>query len=146
MRALLILPLVALFLATAPVQAQDRPPQEAPAAIIFDSYDAFISFIDERMMKRQFGGLMQKMTGGNLTLAQVQQLTEQARKGFTVDFENVAVMQSEDLENGFRKEIRAYWTGDRYAYVFVLMHDRGEDLAILNVGIHVAPAPSLALF
>lgn len=147
MRAFLILPLIALLLGATPMAAQQQQQVQVNLeAVTFPDYEAFTAFLDEKMMQRQFGALMQKMSGGTLSLAQVQQLTEQMRKGFTADFDEVAVMKQEALENGFRQEIRAYWTGDLYAYVFVLLHERAEDVAVLNIGVHLAPNQALAMF
>lgn len=147
MRAFLILPLIALFLSAAPMRAQNAAPAQVNLdAITFPDYEAFTAFLDKKVMQRQFGALMQKMSGGTMSLAQVQQVTEQMRKGFAADFEQVAVMREEALENGFRQEIRTYWAGNLYLYVFVLLHQREEDIAVLNLGIHLAPAQALAMF
>ncbi|MFV0334006.1 MAG: hypothetical protein ACK5JR_08055 [Tropicimonas sp.] len=147
MRAFLILPLIALLLTATPMRAQQQQQvQPNLDAVTFPDYDSFTAFLDEKVMQRQFGVLMQKMSGGSLSLAQVQQLTEQMRQGFTTDFDHVAVMRQAELEDGFRQELRVYWAGNIYAYVVMLVHQRENDIAVLNLGIHVAPVQALAMF
>lgn len=159
MRLALTLPLIALLIAATPIYAQTQTaPQVAPQtepqtepqavgeAVTFPDDAALTTFLDEAVMKRQFGALMQRMSGDTLTLTQVQQLTEQMRKGFVQDFDHVAVMRRAELENGFRQELRVYWGGNNYIYVFVLTHERESDVAVLNLGIHANPAPALAMF
>ncbi len=138
----LIAPLLALVLTVLPLSAQ----AQSPGVAIFDDYATLSEFVDTRVMKREFGGLIQRLGGSDISLAQLQQLTEQSRKGFPVDFENVAVMRRTEHENGFSQEIRAYWTGTQYGYLYLLLHDRGNEIAVLNIGVHAAAAAAMAQF
>lgn len=126
------------------------PPDSSKAltssALTFRDYDAFSETVDKRILKRQFGALIQAMSQTPLSLAQVQQMDAQTRRGFPEDFTHHAVMRREEMENGFSHEVRAYWTGETYLYVYFLIHERENDVMILHIGLHRTPAQAFALF
>ncbi len=137
----LYIPLVAAVLACQPLSASAQIRNS-----VFASYEDFTTFIDEKIKKRHFGALFQSFGGNNLSLTDIQKITTQAQKGFPVDFEEVSVMRRQELENGFVQEARAYWVGDFYAYVYVLLHQRGDELVVVNFTMNAQPGPVMALF
>jgi len=54
------------------------------------------------------------------------------RTRYTEDFEHAAVVRSELMRNGFRQELIAYWTGNQYLYVYLLMHTFDNRTQLLN--------------
>lgn len=141
MRTTLFAALTAMLLALAPLPglAQEK-------GTIFADYDSYAAFLDEKVQKRQFGALFQSLGGANLSLAELQKLSEGAKQGFPVDFDNATVMRREELENGFGHEVRAYWSGGNYAYVYVVYHQREDSFVVVHVAMHAAPPPAMAMF
>ncbi|MFD0981282.1 hypothetical protein [Tropicimonas aquimaris] len=114
---------------------------------VFEDYAAFDSFVTDMVNRRAFGALLQRMGGGDrLTLADVQRITEQSRQSFPQDFENSDVLRKQDLGNGFSQEARAFWVGETYAFVYILLHERDDGLVVVNFAIHASPAPVLSMF
>lgn len=129
-----------MLLSGLPAGAQER-------TSVFEDYAAFDAFVTETIRKRAFGALFQRIGGGDrLSLADVQKITEQSRQSFPQDFENSEVFLSQDLGKGFTQEARAFWTGETYAFAYVLLHDREDGIVVVNFSIHASPAPVLALF
>ncbi|PRY26754.1 hypothetical protein CLV78_101856 [Aliiruegeria haliotis] len=142
MRNILVATLLSLSLLPfgSTATAQDRPS-------VFEDYASFEAFIDEKIMAREFGVLFQAMGGGqNLKLADLQSITSQTRAMFPRDFEAVQVIKRDEMDGGFAAEGRVYWVGETYAFVYVLLHDRGDEIVVINLALHGAPGPLLSMF
>ena len=121
--------IVASFLmlsATTLAQAQQEP--------VFDSYEDMRAQLDELMMSRQIGKLMNRF-GGNSDIDDEgrAELENKVRAIYPYDFKHVDLLKRDEMQNGWSQELYAYWVGLSYIYVTVLMHQREDVLVAINI-------------
>ncbi|MEL7257112.1 MAG: hypothetical protein AAFN80_04620 [Pseudomonadota bacterium] len=121
----LALTLVLTF-AVNPAQAQDDLPES-----VFRDYDHMREVLDTNMMSRQIGVVMRNFGASDeMTPEQLTALENQVRGIFPQDFENADIILRDELENGWVRELLAYYTGISYIYVSVFYHKR-EDFVVV---------------
>jgi hypothetical protein len=59
-------------------------------------------------------------------------LDGQMRNVYPQDFENAGVMLVREMQNGFRQEALAFWTGTSYVYAYMLLHQTADELVAIN--------------
>lgn len=111
---------------TAPsTQAADLTPREA--------YQQGRARLDELMKSRS---IVEAVTvfdpDGAINQNELKAMEANLRVRFPQDFEHAALVRSELLRNGFRQELIAYWTGDQYLYVYLLLHTFEQRTRLLN--------------
>lgn len=105
--------------------------QETP---VFRDYDDMRVQMEDLMKTRQIAKLMNRFGGsGDMTAEQTEQLEEKLRRMFPVDFKHVDLMRVDEMNNGWRQELFAFWTGLDYVFVTVLLHQREDSLVALNI-------------
>ena len=121
MRLLKALPLLCLLLAAPPAAAQ---PEETNR---FASYADMRAVLDDLVSTRRIVDLLLAFGGGDeMPRADMAAVETQVRMLFPSDFVNSSVMIRDDMKNGFRQELIAYWTDLSYIYVRILWHERPE--------------------
>ena len=104
---------------------------------IFQNYDDFTNYVDDHMMNRDFIPMVQRLGGRDeYTQEQLSQVNTQLLAAFPQDFPNKAIVRSVDMGAGFREEAWVYWQGLSYAWFYVLLHDRGNDLLVIQFNIN----------
>ncbi len=133
--------LVMLFpLLAAPASAQQRDG-------VFASYAAYAAFVDQRIMSRDFIPLIKSLGGRDeYTEEQLIGVNAQLLTAFPVDFSNVSVFRRQDLGNGVSQEARLYWTGENYAFYYAILHQRGDELVVLNFKLNSSVEPIMKSF
>lgn len=100
----------------------------AQEASQFDDYDAMRTVLDERMLaidlRGAFAEVLPDVSLPVDRLIQVEQL-------FTSHFgevlpQNATLLMDLPGENGFGRQIIAYWEGGSYIFVHLAFHDRGD--------------------
>ena len=100
---------------------------------IFDSYDHMRSFMDEHLKNRDIVRVMRAFGASDeMTSEDLASLQQRVLSIFPEDFRNVDVLRRNDMGNGWRQELYVYWTGMRYLYAYVLMHDQGRRLIAVH--------------
>ena len=100
---------------------------------VFSSYSAYADFVDKKIMSREFVPLVLSLGGRDeYTPEQLNGVNTQLMAAFPVAFRNKTVFHETDLGGGMRQEARAYWSGEHYAYFYALLHERGNDIVVLN--------------
>lgn len=122
----LIAAIVLAMLSAMPLTAQQEP--------VFKDHDEMRAVLDELVMSRQVKELTLRF-GGSRTLNDIDldALQEKVERIYPYDFKHSALIKTAPMQNGFRHEMYAYWTGLSYMYVLVLLHDRGESLVAINM-------------
>ncbi|MDA7430789.1 hypothetical protein PGB28_20195 [Primorskyibacter aestuariivivens] len=115
-----LLALLTGLLTAVAVSAQDDVP-------IFDNYLSLRAVLDAQMKNRDIAEVMTTF-GGSSPPEELEALEARVREIFPRDFENAALLRRNEMENGWRQELIAYWTGIDYIYVYLLLHDRDEGL------------------
>lgn len=117
---------LALMLAPFAASAQTEP--------VFKSYDEMRSVLDELMMTRQAARVMERFGGADEMNAQERaDLEARMRDLFPLDFRHKSVVRVDPMENGWSQEMYAYWTGLSYVWVSVLLHQRENELVVINI-------------
>lgn len=97
------------------------------------TYNAARAEMDTRIMARQMGDAIRMFQGlGVPDDAELASLDVQIQALYPDDFENVALIRSEVIQNGFRQELIAYWTETQYLYVYLLIHTDDNHPRLLN--------------
>lgn len=119
--------LFALILILSPgAHAQDQEP-------VFADYAEMRQTLDQMMMSRRIADVMIAFGGSDeMTKEELSSLEARVRAIYSMDFEHVDMLKSDDMGNGWMQELYAYWTGLSYIYVTVLYHDRGSELVAIN--------------
>lgn len=115
-----LLALLTGLLTAIAVSAQEDVP-------IFDNYLSLRAVLDAQMKNRDIAEVMTNF-GGASSRDELEALEARVREIFPRDFENAALLRRNEMENGWRQELIAYWTGIDYIYVYLLLHDRDEGL------------------
>lgn len=120
------------LLAAVPARAQD---QERDS--VFASDQAFHSFVDNHVGRRDFIPLIQKLGGRDeYTMEQLQGLQQQFTAIYPTDFSHRATVRTRQLENGFREEIITYWTDLAYIWFYAITHQREDGLVVINFALN----------
>lgn len=118
--------LTALWLACAAIPAQA---QES----IFKDYDHLRAVLDENMMQRNMVDVMRAFGASDeMTPQELSGLEKRVRGIFPNDFKNVDVLRVDDMGNGWRQELYAYWNDLQYIYAYMLMHDQGDRMVAIH--------------
>ena len=79
--------------------------------------------MDKLIMERRMGDAIRKFDGlGVPDNKELAAIDTKLRVLYKEDFQNVALVRSEVHKNGFRQEMIAYWTGQNYLYVYLVIH------------------------
>lgn len=107
-------------------QAQQQP--------VFSSYDEMRSILDELMMSRQVGRVMERFGGADeMGPEERANLETRMRELFPLDFRHKSVVRVDPMESGWSQEMYAYWTGLSYVWVSVLLHQKENELVVINI-------------
>ena len=118
--------LMLLTFQPAPARAQTR------LGHFTDAQD-FWSFVDQTMRDRDFIRLIVRLGGPeDLGPSQLMDVAMQWRATFPVDYANAAPVAVRELQGGFSIQVRAYWSGDDYAYVRAVLHRREDGVAVIG--------------
>ncbi|WGW02887.1 hypothetical protein [Tropicibacter oceani] len=133
-----LLPLLLILAGAVGAQTRDS---------VFDSYDAYEAYVDEKIMSRDFIPLVKTLGGRDeYTEAQLSQVNTQLMAAFPVDFENVTRFRQTDLGGGVRQEGRLYWNGESYAFYYAILHERGDQIVVLNFNLNSSISTIMAQF
>ena len=114
---------------------------------VFKSYETFGAYVDDMVMKRDFIPLVQTLGGRDeYTPEQLGALNGQLMAAFPVDFNNSAVFRREDLGGGVVQEARIYWSGESYAFFYAILHQRKDDIVVLNFNLNTSISTIMAKF
>lgn len=117
---------VGLILAPQGVLAQQEP--------VFSNYEEMRKELDALMQGREIEKLMNRFGGASdLSLEEVQALEARMRDRFPYDFKHADLVKVDEMQNGWRQELYAYYTGLKYVFVTVLIHEREDSLIALNI-------------
>ncbi|WP_238366616.1 hypothetical protein [Mesobacterium pallidum] len=126
-----LFPLLALCLPVAALA------QEAERDSLFADYQDFRAYIDSHMMQRDFIPMIQRLGGRDeYTMEQLSQVNTQLLTAFPADFTDVATVRSIEMAGGFREEAYAYWNGLSYAWFYALLHERADDLVVIQFNVN----------
>ncbi|MGC9370146.1 MAG: hypothetical protein ACP5DX_11460 [Paracoccaceae bacterium] len=131
-RFLIVLAAALSLFAAMPARAQD---QERDS--VFASDQAFHSFVDNHVARRDFIPLIQKLGGRDeYTAEQLQGLQQQFTSIYPADFTHRATVRTRLLENGFREEIITYWNDLAYVWFYAITHQRDDGLVVINFALN----------
>ena len=117
----LILAFFTTFFLVGPGVAQDIPES------IFRDYDHMRQVLDDHIMKRDIVTTMRAFGASDeMTDEELAGLQRRVEGIFSRDFKHVDVLRVNDMGNGWRQEMYAYWVGTSYLYAYLLMHDQGD--------------------
>jgi hypothetical protein len=121
---------------------------QSEAQPVFASYEDMRATLDDLMTKRRIADLLTAFGGADeLSLPDMTVLETQVRNIFPEDFQNVALVMRQEMENGFAQDLIAYWTGTAYIYARVLWHQRPEgDVVAINMTFNSNPDVLIPLF
>lgn len=117
--------LAAVFcLICGPLMAQDG---------VFRDYEHLRGTLDPLMKSRQIADVLRTFGGSDeMTPEQLGALGERVRTYYKKDFEEVALVKRAEMANGWRQELLAYWTGYSYVYVYMLLHQRQDEIVSVH--------------
>lgn len=125
----------------------------APAAMaqvrdsVFASYEDYARFVDEKIMTRDFIPLIQVLGGRDeYTAEQLAGVNAQLLSALPMDFSNVTVFRETNLGGGVRQEGRMYWTGELYAFYYAILHDRGDEIVVVNFTLNTSVTEIMSRF
>lgn len=99
----------------------------------FADAQEFWNFVDQTMRDRDFIRLIVRLGGPeDLGPSQLMDVAMQWRGTFPVDYANAAPVAARELQGGFSIQVRAYWSGDDYAYVRAVLHRRDDGVAVIG--------------
>lgn len=114
---------------------------------VFVDYDAYADFVDSHIMTRDFIPLIQTLGGRDeYTIEQLQGIRNQLLGAWPNDFTGKSVFRQEDLGGGIRQEGRVYWTGEYYAYYYAVLHERDDELVVINFYLNTSITEIMARF
>lgn len=104
---------------------------------VYTDYAALRETLDTLMTERSVGALLEAFGGADeYTAEQLASLEAQMKNVYAEDFQNKATVRVVELENGFRQEMIAYWTGINYVYVYLFLHQRESDLLAVHMSFN----------
>ncbi|MDF1728000.1 MAG: hypothetical protein P1U53_09635 [Sulfitobacter sp.] len=114
---------------------------------IFLDYEAYATYVDQSIMERDFGSMIQRLGGRDEYTKEELASTERQLLGvWPRDFSDKTVFNNLDLGGGISHEGRVYWTGTYYAYFYALLHDRGDEVVVLNFLLNSSSKPIMDRF
>ncbi|WP_164658972.1 hypothetical protein [Tropicibacter sp. Alg240-R139] len=104
----------------------------------FDSHDAYVRFIDNKIMSRDFIPLITQMGGRDeYTPEQMNSANARLLNAMPFDFEETALIKKVDLGNGFSQEMRAYWNNrTSYVFFYAFLHQNTDELIVLKFSLN----------
>lgn len=104
----------------------------------FNSYDAYVRFIDDKIMSRDFIPLITNMGGKDeYTPEQMRAANTRLLSAMPFDFADTALIKEVDLGNGFSQEMRAYWNNrDSYVFFYAFLHQKEDELIVLKFNLN----------
>ena len=121
-----LFPFLLLWPLSGPVSAQ------MPESI-FRDYDQMREVLDKLMMTREIEAVMRAFGASDeMSDEQLESLETRVRDIFPYDFRHVDVLKTDDMGNGWRRELYAYWAGTSYIFATVLFHDRDGELVAIE--------------
>lgn len=114
----------------------------------FKDYQAYASFVDSRILNRDFIELIQVLGGRDeYTPEQLENVNQQFLSIYPQDFSFREVTRKVDLGQGFSQEMRVYWGDDAgYNYFYALLHARDDGLVVLKFSMNSEVSKVLAEF
>lgn len=136
-----ILPvLFALVLTSLPATAQE-------SSSIFKDYNAMRDTLDTMMKSRDIADVMLAFGASDeMTQEELDKLETRVRGIFPVDFIFVDVLKSDNMGNGWLRELYAFWGPGGYIYATVLMHKRPEALVAIEFKFNTDIEPLINTF
>ena len=124
----------ALFLLWLPFTATAQSSYTENGLPLFETYDDAIDLLDEFMFQRR----MSDMLGVFFVMPDSQSRLQEAqlRAVTTQNFKNVDTVLRTETAPGWTQEVRAYWTGDNYVFVAVMVHEREDGFLVLDVKLN----------
>ena len=117
---------VAIALSAAPALAQQNNGR-------FASYDALRDEMIRLMSARDIEALLVRFGGSDeMTPEQMGTLQSRIQELFPQDFKHADLVRQQILMNGWRKEMWVFYTGTRYLYVSVVVHEREDFTFSIN--------------
>jgi len=114
---------------------------------VFENYEAYSTFVDEKVISRDFKPFILALGGRDeYSPEQLEKVNGQLLNVFTKNFTGNTIFHRVDLGGGFSQEGRAYWIGENYAYYYAILHDRGDDLVVINFSLNSDISTIMAKF
>lgn len=114
---------------------------------VFGDYQGYETFVDDKIMHRDFVELVKALGGRDeYSTRQLDGIQQQFTDIFPIDFRHKTVFKKIDLGGGMTQEARAYWIGERYIYFYALLHQREQDLVVINFTVNSLVGKVLAKF
>ncbi|SHK11685.1 hypothetical protein SAMN05444000_11956 [Shimia gijangensis] len=99
----------------------------------FRDYAEFSAFVDTHSQSRDITKLLTVLGGRDeYTKEQMANLQAQVFNLYPDVLPNKTIFHENDLGGGVRQEVRAYWTGLSYLYLYFLLHERDDALIVLR--------------
>lgn len=114
----------------------------------FPTFAAYEDYVDGQVMSRDYIPLVKRLGGGDeITDEQLGNLQRQFDFIYQEDFENVAILKTVTLENGFEQEARAYWTDlTGYLFYYALLHRREDGVVVIEFVLNSSVKAIMARF
>ena len=126
-----------LFSSLLPALSQDS---------IFKNRAEMQGFVWEMMKTRNFEGLVVRLGGRDeYTKEQLAGIQQQFARIYPREFTDAKQVMDLKMENGFRREVVAFWVGTSYAWLYIFSHDTGENYVVVNFRLNSAPNPIFEL-
>lgn len=123
---------------TAAAQSQDG---------IFRDYAAYSEFVDQHVKQRNFISLILGLGGRDEFTDEQLDITQREMVNvWRSNFDEMTFFRQEDLGGGISQEGRMYWTGKSYAYYYALLHQREDELVVINFTINSLIKPIMERF
>jgi hypothetical protein len=122
---------LALFLLWLPFTATAQSSYTENGIPLFETYDDAIDLLDEFMSQRRIADMMDVFFG--VPDSQSRPLEAQLRAVTTQNYKNVDTVLRTETAPGWTQEVRAYWTGQNYVFVAVMVHEQEDGFLVLDV-------------
>lgn len=114
---------------------------------VFEDYDAYAEFVDAQIMGRNFTPLILRLGGRDeYTPQELEANQRQMETIWRRDLTHVTVFNRRDLGGGVWQEARMYWSGQSYAYFYALLHERGDQVLVINFLLNSSSKPIMDRF
>lgn len=124
MKYLLSFSLFMILLIPAPLRAQEG---------VFADYSEMRETMDRLMMSRQIVDVMKAFGASDeMTAEELSSLQSRVRAIYPKDFEHAHLLKSDDMGQGWKQELYAYWVGHGYIYTTVLFHQREDSFVAIQ--------------
>jgi hypothetical protein len=126
------LALAAALSVAAPAAAQTTTERGLP---VFDSVEDMRAELDRLVRDRDFVAVVERFSPpATMSLGRVRVLQDRL-KDTLAPLEDSTYFLREEISQDMLRQVIAYWTGDTYVYVYLLTHDRGDGLRVLDFQI-----------